>query len=192
MKNQIFALLSIISYPYPAHPKKTTVRSSMHQKIRNCSTDTSWAATAGMISTSDELKYVFKEPLTTQISDEVIQKVITLTPAAEGKITLSNNTILTFTPSVPLKSGQTYNVSLSLKSIDNKKFDNIEYQIKTFAQDMRVEREGIILNDDGSVSMWLESNADKMNPIQLKSCFKTDASTIEIAERIPNDYLWLT
>jgi uncharacterized protein YfaS (alpha-2-macroglobulin family) len=190
MKNQIFALLSIIFISLSCTSKKDNSALLDASKDQELLDRYFMAATAGMISTSDELKYVFKEPLTTQISDEVIQKVITLTPAAEGKITLSNNTILTFTPSVPLKSGQTYNVSLSLKSIDNKKFDNIEYQIKTFAQDMRVEREGIILNDDGSVSMLVGvKTADKMNPIQLKSCFKTDASTIEIAERIPNDYL---
>ncbi len=147
------------------------------------------AATVGMISVSDELKYVLKEPLTGTVTDDVLQKLVTLTPSAPGKVSLSNNTIITFTPSSPLKSGETYTIMLDMKALDSKRFENIEYQIKTLAQDIKVEREGIVMNDDGSISLFAGvKTADKVTTDQLKSCFESDASTIEVTERNPLDY----
>lgn len=148
------------------------------------------AATVGVISATDELKYVLKEPLTTDVSDDVLQKVISLNPSAPGKVTLTNNTIITFTPAEPLQPDQTYTVNLNLKVLDSKRFDkNISYNIKTFAQDMKVEREGFIINDDASVSIILGvKTADKVSVDKLKSCFSSDAGSIEILERSPMDY----
>ena len=87
------------------------------------------AATAGMISSSDDLKYVLKEPLTDAVQESDLQDVISLSPTVTGKVTLSNHTVLTFTPAAPLKSGETYTVSLNLKSLDSKKYENIQYQL---------------------------------------------------------------
>lgn len=105
-------------------------------------------------------------------------------------MTLTNNTIITFTPAEPLQPDQTYTVNLNLKVLDSKRFDkNISYNIKTFAQDMKVEREGFIINDDASVSIILGvKTADKVSVDKLKSCFSSDAGSIEILERSPMDY----
>ncbi|MGB4958312.1 MAG: MG2 domain-containing protein, partial [Saprospiraceae bacterium] len=148
------------------------------------------AATVGVISTNDPLRYVLKEPLSSPVDEGVLQKVITLSPTTIGKVTLSNNTILTFTPDETLRPDATYTVYINLKSLDSKRFNkNIEYQIKTLAQDMKVEREGLIINDDASVSIMLGvKTADKVNPDKLKTCFKSDASSIEIIERAPMNY----
>lgn len=146
------------------------------------------AATVGMISTSDDLKYVLKEPLTQSLSESDLQDVITLSPSAAGKVTLTNNTVLTFTPSSPLKSGETYTVSLQLKDLDSKKYENIQYQLKTFAQDIKVEREGFVLNDDGSTSLFAGiKTADKVIAEQVKPCFVTDAA-VTISERSSTDF----
>jgi uncharacterized protein YfaS (alpha-2-macroglobulin family) len=147
------------------------------------------AATAGVISGGDELKYVFKEPLASTINADKLQKIITLSPAVSGKVTLSNQTILTFTPDAPLPSGQTYTVLLDLKSIDSKQFENIEYNIKTFPQDIKAETEGIVFNDDGSVSVLVDvKTADKLNLDQLKACFVSDATSVSATEQNTTDY----
>jgi len=148
------------------------------------------AATVGVISSSDELKYVLKEPLTNSVDDNVLQKVIILSPSTPGKVSLTNNTIITFTPTEPLLPDQTYTVTLNLKSLDAKRFDKtISYNIKTFAQDMKVEREGFIINDDASISIILGvKTADKVSVDKLKTCFITDATSVEILERSPMDY----
>lgn len=148
------------------------------------------AATVGVISTSDELRYVLKTPLENSVDEAVLQKVITLSPSAPGKVTLSNNTILSFKSNEPLTPDVTYTVTIDLKELDSKRFDKkIEYNIKTFAQDMKVEREGLVINDDESISIMLGvKTADKADQEKLKSCFNTDASSVEIIERNPTDY----
>ncbi|MBK8055859.1 MAG: hypothetical protein IPK35_21965 [Saprospiraceae bacterium] len=148
------------------------------------------AATAGMISSSDDLKYVLKEPLTDAVQESDLQDVISLSPAVSGKVTLSNHTVLTFTPAAPLKSGETYTVSLNLKSLDSKKYENIQYQIKTFAQDIKVDREGFEINDDGTISLFAGiKTADKVTAEQIKTCFVTPEVTAEVTERSPTDFL---
>ena len=148
------------------------------------------AATVGVISTGDELRYVLKEPLASSVDENLLQKVVTLSPSVAGKVTLSNNTVITFTPDEALAADQSYTVNLNLKALDSKRFDeSIEYQIKTFAQDMKVEKEGLVINDDESVSILLGvKTADKVTAEKLKSCFVTDAASIEVMERNPMDY----
>lgn len=148
------------------------------------------AATVGVISSTDELKFVLKEPLSENVSEDILKNVVSLNPSVSGKVTLSNNTIITFTPNEPLQPNQTYTVNLDLKALDSKRFDkNIEYQIKTLDQDMKVEREGLIINDDGSVSILVGvKTADKVSVDKLKTCFTSDASSIEVMERNPMDY----
>ncbi len=148
------------------------------------------AATVGVISASDDLKFVLKEPLSSDVTEEVLQKVVTLSPAVEGTVGLSNNTILTFTPKSPLESDKTYTVKLDLNKLDATRFDkSIEYQIKTLAQDMKVEREGIIINENGDISILLNvKTADKVDVEKLKSCFTTDASVVVVVEKSSNEY----
>ncbi len=148
------------------------------------------AATVGVISSSDQLKFVLKEPLRENVAEEVLQNVIKLVPETPGKVELSNNTIITFTPTEPLLSNQTYTVKLNLPLLDNKLFDkNIEYQIKTLEQDMSATREGIIINDDASLSVMVGVlTADKVIADHLKSCFISDANSVEVTERSSNDY----
>lgn len=147
------------------------------------------AATAGMISSSDELKYVLKEPLTNTVAEGDLQGVISLSPSVPGKVTLTNNTVLAFTPAAPLKSGETYTISLNLKTLDSKKYENISYQVKTFAQDIKVEREGFVINDDGVISLFAGiKTADKVTAEQIKSCFTTNEASVSITERSPTDF----
>ncbi|MBC7885153.1 MAG: hypothetical protein H7X99_06740 [Saprospiraceae bacterium] len=190
MKNLILFLFALLVFNLSCKSKKDTTALLDVAKDQEMLDEYFMAATVGVISAADELKYVLKEPLTNDVSEDVLQKVVTLSPAVAGKVTLSNKTIITFSPNEPLMPDHTYTVSLGLMSLGEKRFDkNIEYQIKTFAQDMTVNREGIIINDDASVSIILGvKTADKVSIDKLKACFTTDAPTIEIIERDPMDY----
>lgn len=190
MKNLLYFIITTLLFTVSCKSKKSDSALLDVAKDQELLDEYFMAATVGVISTSDELRYVLKEPLANKIDDATLQKVVTLSPSAPGKVSISNNTIITYTPSEPLNPNATYTVSLNLKSLDSKRFDkNIEYQIKTFAQDMKVEREGLIINDDESVSILLGvKTADRVDAEKLKSCFNSDASSIEIIERNPTDY----
>jgi citrate lyase gamma subunit len=155
MKNMTIILSALLLFTFSCKSKKDTSVLLDVTKDQEVLDEYFMAATVGVISAADELKFVLKEPLDSDVAEDILQKVVVLSPAVAGKVTLSNNTIITFTPDEPLQSDMTYTVNLDLKSLDSKRFDkNIEYQIKTFAQDMKVEREGLIINDDASVSIY--------------------------------------
>lgn len=148
------------------------------------------AATVGVISSGDELKYVLNSPLEKEVPASTLKNIITLDPAVDGEVILQNNTILVFKPTSGFVAGQTYKVNLNLKSLDSKRFtEDLSYYIKTFAQDMKVEREGLIINADGSVTMVVVARtADIADPEKLKSCFISDADHVDIIERTANEY----
>ena len=190
MKNLILLLTAALFFTFSCKSKKDASDPLDASKDQELLDQYFMAATVGVISASDDLKFVLKEPLTGEVSDDVLQKVITLSPSVEGTVTLSNNTILTFTPKNPLAPNETYTVQLNLMSLDATRFDkNIEYQIKTLSQDMKVEREGIIINENGDVSIILNvKTADKVDAEILKSCFTTDATTVDVMEESSNEY----
>jgi uncharacterized protein YfaS (alpha-2-macroglobulin family) len=189
MKNQIllFAILLFVFSCKNKPGEETLLDASKDQALLD---QYFGAATVGVISSTDELRYILKEPLDQEVPEDILQNVITLNPAVPGKVTLTNNTVLAFTPSQALASGQSYEVTLDLKALDAKRYsEKLTYTIKTFAQDMSINREGIIINEDGSVSVILGvKTADKADTEKLKSCFTTDATTVDIVEVNPNDY----
>ena len=149
------------------------------------------AATVGVISTSSDLTYVLKEPLSSDISDEDLQKLITLSPNAPGKVSMNNKTLLTFSPEKSLAANSVYTVNIALKSLNSSLYDkDISYQIKTIEQDMKAEPEGMVINDDNSVTfLFGVKTADLADLEKLKSCFEGGSATVDITERKPMDYL---
>lgn len=148
------------------------------------------AATTGTVSASDPLVFVLLEPLSETVNENLLQSIIKLDPNVPGKVTLNNNTILTFTPDEPLKPNQIYQVNIAMKDLDSKQYSqNISYSIRTFNQQIKVEREGFVLNDDDSTSILVGvKTADKVDINRLISCFKSDAASIIAYERSSNDY----
>jgi alpha-2-macroglobulin len=148
------------------------------------------AATVGVVPANEALNYVLKSPLRQTFTEEQLQKVIQLDPKVDGKVLLTNNTILSFVPAKPLMADQTYIVHLNLHDLDPKTFDkNISYQIKTIPQDMQVEYEGALINDDGTISVILGiKTADQASPDDLKKCFN-GGQNIEVTNRANNSYL---
>ncbi len=148
------------------------------------------AATTGIISAADPLTYIFNSPLATKPSDEQIQNIISISPSVDGIVTLSNNTILTFTPTEGFKPNTTYTITLNLKSLDGARFEkDITYSVRTFKQDLAVEPRGFIINDDGSVSMMaIVSTADKAKVEDIQKCFTSSASSTNVVELEANRF----
>ena len=148
------------------------------------------AATVGVISSSSNLKYVLIEPVSIELADEDLQKLIKLSPSVPGKVSMDNNTILTFTPDNPLGSNQIYTINIDLKALNSERYkENINYQIKTLMQDMSVIREGLIIDEDGAHTILLNiKTADKTDPEKLSDCVTSDADTKTITEKNNLEY----
>lgn len=188
MKNNIIGFLSLLLLVWSCGKKNTDFLNPAKDKEllgRYFS-----AATAGVISSSDNLKYILNEPVTREIPDEELQKLIKLTPSVSGKVHLVNNIILTFTPDNTLSSNQTYTVSIDLKSLDSQRYqENISYQIKTLTQDFSVEREGLLIGENGAHTMLLNiKTADKADAEKLKSCINSDADNMTITDQGNQEY----
>lgn len=75
--------------------------------------------TQGMIKSSDPI-YVRLENNVLQAGDSLptqIEKLLKISPKAEGTVSLRDGNIIEFTPTKPLKNGQTYDISLYLDKL---------------------------------------------------------------------------
>ncbi|MBK9256178.1 MAG: hypothetical protein IPM42_11880 [Saprospiraceae bacterium] len=142
------------------------------------------AATVGIISASDPLRYVLKEPLLSQPEESIIKQLIEISPTTEGTTTISNLSVITFVPKEPLMPDKVYSITINLQKLDSKKYPSpVQYEVRTFKQEMLVEREGFIIHENGSVSMLLNvQTADRVDPDRLIKCFSSDADQTDIIE----------
>ena len=75
--------------------------------------------TQGMIKSSDPI-YVRLENNVSQVGDSLptqVEKLLKISPKAEGTVSLRDGNIIEFTPTKPLKNGQTYDISLYLDKL---------------------------------------------------------------------------
>lgn len=189
MKNHLFVLLAFgLLFLACRSKKQTELLDPMKDQMLLEQYFT--AATVGVISNSDVLKYMLKEPVFEDLAEADMQEIIQLDPKVPGKVSVKNGTLLVFTPEKALRSAQTYTVRLNLKALNSKRYSEVvSYKIKTIAQDMSVDRKGFLINDDRSAAMLVTiQTADKADIEELKSCFKSNADDISITETGENRY----
>ena len=189
MKNQLF-LLFVITIIFSSCTKKSGSELPDIDRHNAILSEVFDAATVGVVSASDPLRFVLKEPVSQLPEGIKWSDVITLSPQADGEVTFSNNLVLTYTPGNTLQPDKTYKVTLNLSKLDPAKYKKaIEYEIRTLKQDMKVDREGFVINDDGSVSMLiLVKTADKVRTESLLKCFTSDADETDILEVADHQY----
>ena len=149
------------------------------------------AATVGVISTYDKLMYVLKSPVSSDIiiDDAELQKMITLDPSVPGKVTFTNQSVLTFVPDKPLASNTNYTVHLHLKKLFGQEFEPISYTVRTFQQDIMVLKKGVEIYDDMTMSVLLEmSVADRAELDQVKSCIIAEGGEITVTPNGENTF----
>ncbi|MCZ2100897.1 MAG: hypothetical protein LC107_05110 [Chitinophagales bacterium] len=189
MKNLIFVVLSVVLVV--ASCSKTNKEILSPAKDQELLSQYFSAASVGVISTSSNLKYVLLNPIDDDISEEALQKVIKISPSVPGKVSLANNTILTYTPDEPFGSNKTYTVTLNLKQLDEQRFEeNITYQFKTMIQSLSVSRAGMLIGEDGSQTYLLRAKtADKADAEKVLSCISSDADSKTISDAGSNEYI---
>jgi hypothetical protein len=90
------------------------------------------AATVGVISAGDQLKYILHEPIDLVPGAEQLEDFISLSPAVKGKLTMTSQMVIEFTPDGLLEPGQVYEIQLNPSVLDSKKYSKkISYKIKT-------------------------------------------------------------
>ena len=151
------------------------------------------AASVGIVSASQPLRFVLKNSFTEPLSNEVIQKLISLSPSVAGTTTVDNNTIITFIPSVPLESDKVYKINIDLSSIDPNVYkEKISYEILTKKQEIAIDNRGFELYDDGSVAHRFSiKTADFVTVDKLKFCFGATDAVMDIKEIDSYEYLLL-
>ena len=148
------------------------------------------ASTSGVISVGDEIKFILNKPLHHKVSMEHLSKAVRLKPETKGIITINNAMMLTFKPLELLQPNTKYTVMINLPVLDSVRFKNaIKTEFHTIKQDFKIQKEGIKINKDGTVSIQVGVTlADKVNEVDLRSCFATDCPEIELIERGTNEY----
>ena len=190
MKNHLIYLACLLIF-------STGCKKSSDKNVLNAANDQELldqyfaAATVGVISTEDDFTYILKQPLTNDVTDEVLQQVIKVSPSVKGKVSLSNQTILTFSPEKKLEPNTIYDIDINLNLLSPSVYQNaITYQIKTIEQDMQADQQGIVINDDNSISVLvIVKTADRADIDQIKSCFDPENAIIEVTEKKPMEYL---
>ncbi|MEZ4910526.1 MAG: MG2 domain-containing protein [Saprospiraceae bacterium] len=149
------------------------------------------AATVGVISSYDKLLYVLKTPVSSDVvvEDTELQKMITLDPVVSGKVTFTSQSVLSFIPDKPLASNTAFTVRINLKKLLGEHFEPIAYTVRTFQQDMMIQKKGVEIHEDMSKSVLLEmSVADKVDLEQIKSCIIADGGEIVVTPNGENTF----
>ncbi|MCZ2340030.1 MAG: hypothetical protein LC127_17950 [Chitinophagales bacterium] len=107
MKNHLFVLLAFgLLFLSCRSKKQTELLDPMKDQMLLEQYFT--AATVGVISNSDVLKYMLKEPVFEDLAEADMQEIIQLDPKVPGKVSVKNGTLLVFTPEKALRSAQTH------------------------------------------------------------------------------------
>jgi uncharacterized protein YfaS (alpha-2-macroglobulin family) len=148
------------------------------------------AATSGIVSSSEPLNYILKTPLSKNIDDKILQEVISLDPDVKGKVSLANGTVLTFTPEKPMQHNTMYAVTIDLQILDKEKYSNvIQYQFQTLEQQVKLEKKGFVILDNGETEIVVDiKSADKADIKALENCFSSKASKTLVEEKAPLHY----
>lgn len=138
------------------------------------------AATSGVISASEPFHYILKSPLPADVDENALQDFIRLDPSVNGNVTISNRSVITFTPEKPLAGNTVYRVSLNMPLLDTTNFtDQLTYSVQTIEQQVRLEKRGFILQDNGKTDVIVSvRTADILDLKSLESCFTTKKAAV--------------
>lgn len=131
------------------------------------------AATSGIISAEESFHYLLKSPLVKDLDSYQLKGFISLSPAVEGKVVMANRSTITFKPDKQLQSNTKYEVTLNMPLLDAAQFKHkITYTVQTLEQQLKLEKRGFILQDDGSVDVIVDiKSSDVVDLALLESCF---------------------
>lgn len=138
------------------------------------------AATSGVISSSEPFHYILKSPLANEVDEKTIQDFVSLDPTVKGKVSISNRSVITFTPEKPLASNTVYQVTLQMPLLDKTNFpDNLTYTVQTIEQQVRLEKQGFLIHENGKTDVIISiRSADNLDTKALESCFTAKNASV--------------
>ncbi len=142
------------------------------------------AYTDGMIKDTDQLEYRFLNNV--NINQDKIESSITVTPQFAYTTTYDDKKkILIIQPKDALKRNTAYTVTLDLDAIiKSKSPGKLISQLKTFAQDINVEKKGTILNEDTESTLQLNLElAIEESEEKIKQIFDYPADKISVENK---------
>lgn len=187
MKNKLFLIFALLLFIFSCKNKADQADLSIEEGLFS---EYFTAATTGIISAGDNLKFILRYPVDAEMAEEDLQKVIKLEPKTSGQVTLSHDNILTFTPDELLKPGSSYTVNLDMNAFNTQDLaTKLSYKVQTMEQEMDVENNGILIDDSGKTSVILKVNtADVAHLDLLKSCFSSDGKVGEVSQVHSQEY----
>jgi alpha-2-macroglobulin len=181
MKNRLPFLLILLTL-LSCGPKPDPMASlNPEEDLRLLSQHFAMAST-GVISTRQPLSYLLHQPVEGELSEENLQKVISLKPAVKGKVTLQNRSLLTFTPDKPLKPDTDYRIRIDLDALKSPNHSSIlEYTVRTMRQFVQMDTERILIEENGSITLTAGvRTADGLDTELLLSCFKPGSAQMDL------------
>jgi len=186
---QFFALLTLL-FATQSCKKNTSSALPNAEKDREVLSQYFSAATSGFISSAEPLTYVLNVPLVETPDDNILQNLIKIDPKVTGTTSITNNTILKFTPDQPWENNTIYKINLNLNPLGEHFSSTINYTLKTIPQDISILPKGYFIRDNNETVVSLSVHtADKIDTERLKSIFTSDARDIEIEKEDDFEYI---
>ena len=134
----------------------------------------------GVISTSDEFKFILKHPLTNELSSEQIKSLIKFDPTVKGTTSVSNNSIIEFIPDHSLIPNQQYTITFNLDALQSPHYKGkISYNVMTLPQEVKMNNEGFLLESNRALTHYLRVElADNIIADEFIKCFKSNATSV--------------
>ncbi|MBE9489362.1 MAG: hypothetical protein IMY67_03630, partial [Bacteroidetes bacterium] len=133
---KIFAFVMIITFVISC--KKKNVETNNLFKFRDYISYTS----SGLVSIANPIKINLANDVEGwEIGQEITNKIVTILPYVQGKLTVANKHALLFTPDEPLESATEYTITVKLGDIYKnipKEFNNYTFQFKTITPNFNV------------------------------------------------------
>ncbi|HMP30291.1 MAG TPA: hypothetical protein PKD85_11875 [Saprospiraceae bacterium] len=170
MKNKSFLLLFVAAtFIYSCK------RSNQQNSVSNIDELSNYfdAATTGFISVNDDIRFVLKSEIDSNIVKNTdLKKLIKLSPDVDGEVTLLNNNLLIFKPNTPLQAGTVYQISLDFRDLSSSFDKVIIYDLRTKIQDINVANQGFYIREDNRILHTIDVfTADYIDEANLRKCF---------------------
>jgi len=143
-----------------------------------------WVAgyTYGVISNGDNITIELRNEMDSSLleahdlkstmDDKILNEILEISPAIEGKASWSDERTITFEPAHPLPSGQLYTVSMDLEKVANVEsgYEEFVFQFATIPQKIAVENISTLEYDsyntewyyvDGTLSFSVHADSSK-------------------------------
>lgn len=149
--------------------------------------------TQGIISKKDNFSIYFTNEVT--LPDDLPKNLLKISPSVDGTLVKSGNSVI-FSPKKPLKSGETYDVSLKLGQLAKvpSQLEQFDFSVSTIEQDFEVAIDGLKTNMENPKLMEVAGmiqTADYAEPEETKKMLNFKNGKIEWQQSAGNTHRFI-